>query len=109
MKKFAVETLGAGDSKAGGTKARKCRFEVLDRLAQNGAKLTASQRNDFEWWKHAWDEWGVGEYKTKWGETFASWMQELLNSSVSNALSTFMHDGTNCVLRDKMALVVPGG
>ena len=57
MKTFAVETLGAADSKDGGAKARKCRFEVIDRLAQNGAKLSASQRNGFEWWNHAWDEW----------------------------------------------------
>ena len=108
MKTFPIELLGAGDCKAGGAKARKCRFDVLDRLAQNGAKLSSSQKNDFDWWKHAWDEWGVGEYKNKWGETFASWMQDILTSPVINAFSTFMHTETNRVLRDKKALVVPG-
>ena len=33
MKTFSIETLGAGQSKAGGQTARKNRFEVLDRLA----------------------------------------------------------------------------
>ena len=108
MKTFPIDLLGAGDCKAGGAKARKCRFDVLDRLAQNGAKLSSSQKNDFDWWKHAWDEWGCLEYKSMWGETFASWMQQILTSHVINAFSTFMHCETNRVLRDKKALVVPG-
>ena len=108
MKTFAVETLRAGDSKAGGTRARKNRFEVLDRLSHHGAGLSPSKRNDFEWWKHVWDDAMVGEHKANWSETFASWMQDVLNSSESNAFLTFMHKETNRVLRDSGALVVPG-
>ena len=56
MKTFSIETLGAGHPKAGGQTARNNRFEVPDRLAGgNGAKLSPSQRNDFDWFKHIWD------------------------------------------------------
>ena len=109
MKTFSIETLGAGDSKAGGKPARKNRFEVLDRLAGgNGAKLSPSQRNDFEWFKHTWDEAMVAEHKAKWAETFAHWMQDIVNSTEGNAFNIFMHSETNRVLRDKKALAVPG-
>ena len=102
--------LGANDKKAGGAAARKNRFEVLDRLARHGVDIHPSQRNDFEWWKHAWDEVMVEEYKDKWAETFAGWMQDVLNSLETNAFSTFMHNETNRVLRDRFTkvLAVPG-
>ena len=85
---FSMEMLGANDSKAGGVAARKNRCEVLDRLARHGADLSASQRNDFDWWKSAWDIAMVEEHKETWAETFAGWMQDVINSSETNAFST---------------------
>ena len=108
IKTFSMETLGANDSKAGGPRARRDRFEVLDRLARLGADL--SPFHDFEWWKHAWDGAMVEEHKGKWAETFAGWMQDVINSSETNAFSTFMHNETHRVFRNryKKVLAVPG-
>ena len=63
IKNFPLCMLGDKDSKAGGNPARKNRFEVLDRLAHNGAALSPSQRNDFELFKRAWDDAMVEEHK----------------------------------------------
>ena len=102
--------LGANDSKAGGAAARKNRWEVLDRLANNGVALSPSQRNDFELWKRIWDEAMVEEHKGKWAETFAGWMRNILDAPEANAFSAFVHAETNRVLRDKIksVLAAPG-
>ena len=83
---------------------------MLDRLARLGADRSPSQRNDFEWWKRAWDDAMVEEHKGKWAETFAGWMQDVINSSKTNAFSTLVHNETNRVLRDrfKKVMAVPG-
>ena len=110
MKMFSVEMLGANDSKAGGAASRKNRVEVLDRVARHGAGLSAAQQNDFEWWKRAWDDAMVEQHKGQWAETFATWMQDVISSSETNAFSQFMHTETNRVLRHLFpkVLAVPG-
>ena len=108
MKTFSMHMLGGTGSKARGREGHKNRFHVLDRLPHLGDGLHPYQRNDFEWWKRAWDDAMVEEHKGKWAETFASWMQDVLNSKASNAFSTFVYKETSRVLRDKKALVVPG-
>ena len=102
--------LGANDAKAGGAQARKNRWEVLNRLARNGAALSAQQQNDFDLWKRCWDEAMVEEHKGKWAETFAGWMQNIVDSPEANAFSAFMHAETNRVLRARVknTLAVPG-
>ena len=50
----------------------------------------------------------VAEHKAQWAETFAHWMQGIVNSTEGNAFSIFMHSETNRVLRDTKALAVPG-
>ena len=52
----------------------------------------------------------VEEHKGKWADTFAGWMQHIVDSSETNAFSAFMHAETNRVLRErvKTALTVPG-
>ena len=109
-KMYTLEMLGANDSKAGGAGGRKNRLEALDRLSYQGAGLHPGQRNDFEWWKRQWDEAMVAEHKGNWAALFAGWMQNIINSSESNAFSAFMHEETNRVLRSKfpVALSVPG-
>lgn len=110
IKTFSLCMLGANDSKAGGAAARKNRWEVLDRLARNGAALSPSQRNDFEFWKRIWDEAMVEEHKGQWADTFAGWMQNIVDSSETNAFSAFMHAESNRVLRKRVknVLAVPG-
>ena len=110
IKSFPLCMLGDKDSKAGGHPARKNRFEVLDRLAHNGAALSPSQRNDFELFKRAWDDAMVEEHKGKWAETFAGWMKNILDAPEANAFSAFVHAETNRVLRDRVkhVLAVPG-
>ena len=110
LKTFSLAMLGGNDNKAGGAAARKNRFEVLDRLARGGVALSPEQRNDFDLWKRSWDDAMVEEHKGKWAETFAGWMQSIVESSETNAFSAFMHAETNRVLRErvKSVLVVPG-
>ena len=110
IKAFSLCMLGANDAKAGGAQARKNRWEVLNRLARNGAALSAQQQNDFDLWKRCWDEAMVEEHKGKWADTFAGWMQNIVDSPEANAFSAFMHAETNRVLRARVknALAVPG-
>ena len=109
-KMYTLEQLGDKHSTAGGAGWRKHRFDALDRLSWQGAGLHPAQRNEFDWWKRQWDDAMVDEHKNKWAALFASWMQNIMNSSESNAFSAFMHDETNRVLRSKfqVALTVPG-
>ena len=102
--------LGADDPKAGGKKGKDNRFEVLDRLAHNGAALHPGQRNDFDLFKRAWDEAMVEEHKCQWAKTFAGWMRTVLDAPEANAFSAFVHAETNRVLRVKVkdVLAVPG-
>ena len=108
-KSFDVDDLGAGDAKAGGAKAKKLRHEVLDRLSHLNQGLSPAQRNDFAWWKDAWDEAMVAKHKANWAETFSGWVQTVVDDPASNAFSQFMYAETVRVLQTKKALSVPGG
>ena len=109
-KSFDVDDLGAGDAKAGGAKARQLRHEVLDRLSHLNQGLSPAQRNDFAWWKDAWDEAMVAQYQERWAETFQGMVQTVLNDAVSNAFSKFMYTETVRVLsKTRKVLSVPGG
>ena len=56
MKRYTPEALGQGKPRSGGVAARKLRYEVLDRLAKLGAGLTPAQKNDWSWFREAWDD-----------------------------------------------------
>ena len=43
----------------------------------------------------------VAEHKAQWAETFAHWMQSIVNSTEGNAFCIFMHSETHRVLSDK--------
>ena len=109
FKTFTVDALGAGSPNAGGAKAKKNRFEVLDRLSRYQAGLSDAQKNDFTWWKEAWDDAMVIAHGANWAATFAGWMQNLLDATGSNTFSKFMHGETVRVLHGSKALAVPGG
>ena len=109
IKTFTLEALGSGDGKAGGAKARKNRFEVLDRLARVRAGLSAGQKNDWPWFKEAWDKEMVKQHGANWASVFAKWMQSVLDDECSNAFSTFVYNETCRVFHGSAALHVPGG
>ena len=109
MKTFTADSLGQGHVKAGGAPAKKLRFEVLDRLARRGAALSPGQRNDFTWFKNAWDAKMVEEYKENWGQTFMAWMQEVINDANTNGFSKFVFNESTRNFSDLVALHVPGG
>ena len=108
LKTFAVESLGKGGGKG---QQRKRRHEVMDRVSRCGTGLSASQRNDFTFFKEAWDDKMLQEHGGNWGGVFAGYMQgviDKLKDGVPNAFSTFMHDETVRCLGDVLALQVPG-
>ena len=109
IKSFTLEALGEGSGSAGGPKARKNRFEVLDRLARIRAGLSAGQKNDWSWFKEAWDKEMVKEHGANWASLFAKWMQNVLDDESSNAFSKFVYNETCRVFHGMAALQVPGG
>ena len=108
IKTFTLDALGEGNDSAGGLKARKNRFEVLDRLARNGAGLSAGQKNDWSWFKEAWDKEMVKQQAANWASVFAKWMQNVLEDECSNAFSKFVYNETCRVFHATAALHVPG-
>ena len=91
-----------------GGKAKKNRFDVLDRLARTRAGLSAGQKNDWPWFKDAWDKEMVKEHGADWASVFAKWMQNVLDDELSNACSTFVYKETCRVFKSTAALHVPG-
>ena len=78
VKQFSLEDLGKGAKlKRCLDAAKKRRWEVLDRLARLGQGLSPEQRNDFSWFKEAWDACMLQEHGDSWPETFMGWMQRL--------------------------------
>ena len=56
IKQFSLEALGKGAKmKREVEAAKKKRLEVLHRLAHLGQGLSPAQRNEFGWFKDAWD------------------------------------------------------
>ena len=109
IKSFTLVALGEGNGNAGGAKARKNRFEVLDRLARIRAGLSAGQKNDWSWFKEAWDKEMVKEHGANWASLFAKWVQNVLDDESSNAFSKFVYNETCRVFHGTAALQVPGG
>ena len=103
MKSYTVDSLS-------GPQSRKRRFEVLDRLARTGPGLTAEQTNDWSWFKVAWDQKMQTEHKKEWGETFAMWLQHVLNEidrGQANAFSEFVYKETCRCFDTVPALTLP--
>ena len=112
MKLFSLEALRQGNKRnAGGEAARKCRFEVLGRLARRGSGLSAPQKVDWYWFKTSWDEKMAGEHKENWGGLFASWVQEILEKLTAgegNAFSSFVYNETRRCFDGVPLLACPG-
>ena len=90
------------------TKRNKNRFEVLDRLARLNSGLSAGQKNDWPWFKEAWDTHMVEQHGADWASTFAGWIQNVMDDERSNAFSAFVCTDTCRVFLGTSALHVPG-
>ena len=79
-------------------------------MARLGAGLSASQRNDWQWFKEAWDAEMVKTHGKDWAVLFAGYIQQLLekhNEGTTNAFSIFVHGEACRVFHDKAALHIP--
>ena len=77
-------------------------------MSRLGSGLPDAQKNDFPWWKDAWDDHMVAQHGANWASTFAGWIQNILIATDSTAFSKFMYDETVRVLQDSKALAAPG-
>ena len=96
---------------AGGVEGRKGRLAVLTRVARLGAGLSAAQKTDFEWFKKEWDAAGMADFQGKWPETFATWVQRVVDEYLAGntrAFSLFMESETRRRLSGPLALAIPG-
>ena len=110
IKQYTLQDLGMGQNRVGGAAAKKNRLEVLDRLARLGQGLSPAQRNDFKWFKEAWDARMLQEHVDSWPETFMGWMQRLLGENEAghgNAFPVFVHCETRRCFDGVPALRVP--
>ena len=108
IKTFTLDSLGQGSHNAGGAKAKGRRLEVLDRVARMKAGLSPGQRNDWAWFKEAWDQAMVAEHKENWATTLSGCVQGVLDDERSNAFSMFVYNETCRIFKDTAALHVPG-
>jgi hypothetical protein len=108
IKTFTLGALGADSDNAGGAKSRKNRLEVLDRLARIKAGLSPGQKNDWPWFKEAWDQEMVSQHGPLWASLFSKWVQAVLDDECSNAFSVFVYNETRRVFHGISALHVPG-
>ena len=109
-KAFSLSELGEGRPRGGGAAGAKTRHQVLDRLARLGEGISPSQRNDYAWFKEAWDKKMLEQHGAGWPALFASWSQRLLDAHAQGdraAFSAFVHDETMRCFGDEVALVVP--
>ena len=96
MKTYSLDDLGQGGARGRGgpSQAKKRRIEVLTRLAHIGHGVSPEQKNDFSWWKAAWDEHMLAHHGDAWAGVFAGWVQQILNdcdAGTKNAFSLFVH------------------
>ena len=107
---YSLDDLGHGRSRGGGAAAKKRSLEVLGRLARLGQGLSPAQRNDFRWWKDAWDANMLECHGEDWPRMFAGWVQRILDdheAGVWNAFPLFVNAETRRCFDGALALHVP--
>ena len=81
-------------------------------MARIGTSLSASQKNDWIWFKEFWDAAMVKAHGKGWGVCFAGYMQRVMEQhqeGVSNAFSQFVYNEACRVFHEVAALHVPEG
>ena len=111
VKRYTPEMLGPMSTKAAKTQSRKLRLEILDRLARLGTGLSAAQRNDWEWFKDAWDEKMLAEHAANWGSLLLEWINAVLRAlenGEASAFSVFVYNETLRCFSAVPMLAIPG-
>ena len=111
VKRYTPEMLGQMSTKAAKTQSRKLRLEILDRLARLGTGLSAAQRNDWEWFKDAWDEKMLAEHAANWGTLLLEWTNAVLRAfenGEASAFSVFVYNETVRCFSAVPMLAIPG-
>ena len=81
------------------------------KFSKMGTGLSPSQRNEWAWFKEAWQGKMLDEHGEKWVRIFAGWMQEVMDSlerGQENAFSVFVHSETRRSFNSDVALELPG-
>ena len=106
LKCFTPEMCGEGKLRGGGLNFRKRRQEVMDRVADYGAVMSGEQRNDWAWFKDAWDTNQADEHTRIWGGKFCQIVQALLEAMRErpDAVSNFMYSEIHWVLKEVRCL-----
>ncbi len=108
IKTYTLESLGDGTEDGGGSKGRKLRWEVLDRLARLKVGLSDGQKNDWAWFKASWDEAMLGEHGPLWPQIFSGWVQGVWEDKRTNAFSVFVYGESLRVFHGTAAISLPG-
>ena len=110
VKMFRLDFLGDGQRGCGGAAGRKRREEVLERMAQIGSGLSPQQRNDWVWFREAWERKMHEEHGDEWVKLFVGWVQGVLNQihdGTTNAFSMFVYTETVRCFGGVLGLVLP--
>ena len=110
IKSYSLAALGEGKKNGGGPQFQKARHAVLERVRAI-APLSPAQRNDWDYFKAAWDQGMAEAHGENWAGLFAEMIQNLLDElrgGKDTALSDFMHSETLRVLGHVPSLVLPG-
>ena len=107
LRNMSLAELGRGVPRA---KAKANRASVLDRVSRLGSGLSPAQKNVWLWFKENWDARMFEEHKDEWPQTFAGWMQRVLQDMDNDpaAFSQFVHKETLRCFGGELALQVPG-
>ena len=111
IKNFTLSSLGHERHNCGVASGRTQRLELLDRLASLGNGLSPAQRNDWPWFKAAWDAAMLEEHGDHWPGIFSSWVQQTLDeieAGQGNAVSVLVNRETARCFSDEPAVSVPG-
>ena len=109
-KTYTLVELGQGKKKAGGEQYRKSRGDVLERL-RRAADLSPTQTSDWTFFKTHWDRVMAETHEEDWAKLFAETIQQVhneLDKGNRRALSTFMYNETQRVLKNVPVLQIRG-
>ena len=109
-RRYALSELGQGRRSCGGQAGRTARLQVLVRMASLGSGLSPEQRADFDWFRNEWDAAGQHDFEAAWPETFATWIQGVVEEYLggnASAFSEFVNRETRRRLAGTLALTLP--
>ena len=110
VRKYDPSEFGHGLKNLGGAPCRKNRLEVLSKVSRVGRGLSVAQREEFDWFKEAWDRRMADEHKENWPMLFAQQMQDVLTAQEKvpavAAFSAFVHAETQRCLGGSVALTI---